>query len=97
MKFEETERMMRELHEAGVASLVAIKVDEGVSVALDGERNELVSLAVMMVHSLIEKDENPAAARLAFVASIMSPELRDMINDAQGELIYDEEDERHGI
>ena len=93
MKFKDVERITRELREKGVASLVAIKADEGVCVALNGERRALISLAVMMVHSLIEKEENPVAARLAFVASIMSPDLRDMISDAEGELIYDEEDD----
>lgn len=87
----------RELQETGVVSLTAIKADEGVTVALNGEWRELIPLAVTVVHSLMEKADNPHVARLAFVASMMSPELRDMINDAQAEVIYDEEAEHHGI
>lgn len=97
MKINEAVRITRELQEKGVVSLAAIKADEGINVVLNGKWDELVPLAVTVVHTLIEKAEDPPAARLAFVASIMSPELRDMLNDAQGELIYDEEDERHGI
>lgn len=93
MKFKDAEHITRELREKGVASLAAIKADEGVNVVLNGEWNELVSLAVTMVHSLIEKTEDPQAARMAFVACILDPKLRDMINDAKGEVIYDEEDE----
>ena len=97
MKYEDTERITRELRQKGVASLTAIKTDEGVNVMLNGEWMQLNLLAVAVVHSLMEKAEAPQAARLAFVASIMSPELRDMMNDAKAEVIYDEEAERHGI
>ena len=93
MNFKEADRIKRDLREQGAVSLAAIKADEGVTVGLNGEWRELVPLAVMVVHSLIAKAEDPPAARMAFVASIMSPELRDMINDAKGELIYDEEDD----
>lgn len=91
MKFKDVERIARELHENGVTSIAAIKADEGVNVLLNGEWNELVSLAVTMVHTLIEKAEYPQAARTAFMACIIDRKLRDMINDAEGELIYDEE------
>lgn len=96
MNFKEAERIIREWEEKGVVSLAAIKADEGITVGLNGAWRDLVPLAVMVVHSLIKKADDPQAARMAFMACIMSPELRDMINDAEGELIYDEEAERHG-
>lgn len=91
MNFKEAEHITRELRQKGVVSIAAIKADEGVKVVLNGEWRQLVTLAVTMVHSLMEKTEDPQAARLAFMACIMDQELRSMINDAQGELIYDEE------
>lgn len=91
MKFKESEIIMRELREKDVVSLAAIKLDDGLNVALNGEWRELVSLALTVVVSLIERAENPRAARMAFMSCIMDPDLRDMINDAEGELIYDEE------
>lgn len=97
MNFKEAEHITRELREKGVISMAAIRADEGVNVVLNGEWRELVPLAVTMVHSLMEKTEDPQAARLAFAACIMDQELRSIINDAEGELIYDEEAERHGI
>lgn len=97
MNFKEAEHITRELRQKGVVSIAAIKADEGVNVVLNGEWRQLVPLAVTVVHALMEKAEAPQAARLAFVASIMSPELRDMMNDAKAEVIYDEEAERHGI
>ena len=93
MKFKEAEHLTRELREKGVISLAAITADEGVNVTLNGEWRQLIPLAVTVVHSLMEKADDPHAARLAFVACIMSPELRDAISDAQAEVIYDEEAE----
>ncbi len=94
MNIKEAEHITRELRQKGVVSIAAIKADEGVNVVLNGEWRQLVPLAVTMVHSLMEKTEDPLAARLAFMACIMDQELRSIINDAEGELIYDEEDEK---
>ena len=91
MKFKEAEHITRELRETGAVSIAAIKTDEGVNVALNGEWKELVPLVVTMVHSLTERAEAPQAARMAIMACIMDPALRDMLNGAKGEVIYDEE------
>lgn len=93
MKFKESEIIMGKLREKGVVSLAAIKLDDGANVVLNGEWRELVTLALVLVHTLIERAENPRAARMAFMSCIMDPTMRDMICDANGELLYDAEED----